>query len=55
MTLTNQDLLDAAIAKLKINVPIYRYEIKGKTVTLWLYGASQPVKYTHRQSRSKKK
>jgi hypothetical protein len=37
-----------AIAALGINVPIYRYQIKGKTVTFWLYGRTEPVKFTDR-------
>jgi hypothetical protein len=37
------ELLQQAIKALKINVPIMRHEVKGNTVTLWLYGRSEPV------------
>lgn len=44
-------IVQDAIKAKKINVPIYRYEIKGRTVRLWLYGHSKPVKYTSRRKR----
>ncbi len=43
--------LAEAMHALDINVPIYRFEIHGKTITLWLYGHYKPVKYTRRTPR----
>jgi hypothetical protein len=43
---THPPIVAKAIEALSINVPIYRYEIKGNTVTLWLYGRTEPVKWT---------
>jgi hypothetical protein len=52
-----EKLLAEAIQKLEINVPVLRYEIrsadgklsaKGSTVTLWLYGHTEPVTWTKR-------
>ena len=43
-----EEIVATAIEALGINVPIYRYEIKGKTVTFWLYGHREPVSWTDR-------
>ena len=42
------EIVSKAIQALGINVPIFCYEIRGKTITLWLYGHSEPVKWTDR-------
>lgn len=51
MPVETASLLAEAMRTLDINVPIYRFEIKGNTITLWLYGHYKPVKYTRRRPR----
>jgi hypothetical protein len=54
MTPTEQQLLSAVVKRLKIDRPILRYEVKGRTVKLWLYGGDgNPVTYTLRAKRTK--
>ena len=36
--MNEKQLLDAAVKALKIDRPILRHEIKGRTVKLWLLG-----------------
>jgi len=48
------ELVQQAIKALKINVPVYRYETKGQTVRLWLYGRSEPVTWTKKTTKAKK-
>jgi hypothetical protein len=48
-----QPIVQQAIKALKINVPVMRYEIKGRKVTLWLYGHSKPRTWTKRAPRKK--
>ena len=54
MALTDQQLLKAAIKKLKIDRPILRSKVQGNTIILWLYGGTEPVKYTHHPRKTKK-
>jgi hypothetical protein len=35
---SEQTLLKAVVKRLKIDRPILKYEIKGRTIKLWLYG-----------------
>ena len=48
------EIVSKAIQALGINVPIFCYEIRGKTITLWLYGHSEPVKWTDRTRKRKR-
>jgi hypothetical protein len=50
--MTHPEIVAEAIKALTINVPIYRYEIKGNTVTFWLYGRTVPVKWTKPKTRT---
>lgn len=43
-----------AIKALNIRNPIYRYEIKGRTVTFWLYAHREPVSWTQPKARTKR-
>ena len=52
---TKANLLPEAIKILEIDVPVMRYERKGNTITLWLYGRSKPVKWTRPARRRTKK
>ena len=48
------EIVQQAITALKINVPIYRAEVKGNTVTLFLYGHLEPVTYTRPSDKAEK-
>lgn len=41
-------IVSKAMKALNITSPIYRYQVKGKTVTFWLYARTEPVKWTDR-------
>ena len=43
-----------ALKALNNKQPIYRYEINGNTVTLWLYARTQPVKWTKPKAKARK-
>lgn len=46
-SLTERELLAAAIRALRIDVPVYCYELEGQaTVVLHLYGHTEPVRWT---------
>lgn len=55
MPLTQKRLLAAAIKNLKIDRPILRSKVQGNTIILWIYGDTEPVKYTHRVRKTKRR
>lgn len=41
-----QPIVSRAIKALNVDVPILKWEVKGDTVTLWLYGHYEPVTWS---------
>ena len=50
-----QKIVQQAIKALNINVPIYRAEVKGNTVTLFLYNHRAPVTWSRPTSTKRRK
>ena len=48
---TQANLLPQAIKALDINVPVLKWEQKGNTITLYLYGHTDPITWTKRSPR----
>ena len=48
-----QEIVKQAVKALKISVPIYRADVQGNKVTLWLYNRRKPVTWTRPAAKKK--